>query len=218
MAPIEYSGANAAVVEAYEARDPIDQSGDYWSADEVKPVKAAIKAHYIAEQKRVCCYCAGDLGTSNQGNWDCEHVIARSTHPRWLFTPGNLAVACKDCNLAKSDEPVLANKRRKTWPTRSTDYVIVHPYLDRYDDHIRWVGTVPRPNGSLKGKNTIYMCDLLRFAADEAALPSDPGDKRYDQLVGDLMARPGSRDAAMIIAALQADPAARAAGAPGGQT
>ncbi|CAH0162675.1 hypothetical protein ROS9278_01000 [Roseomonas sp. CECT 9278] len=41
-------------------------------------------------------------------------------------------------------------------------------------------------------------------------MKSSPADKRYDQLVGDLLARPGPDDARMILAALSADLEARA--------
>lgn len=204
MQPVDYAGANAAVVAGFEARDRANQSGGFWSDDAVGPVKSAIKTHYIAEQNRKCCYCDRDLGTNHHGIWDCEHVIARATHPQWMFTPRNLAVSCKDCNLAKSDDRVLKNPGRITFPSKSADYVIVHPHLDEYHDHIRWMGTVPRPNGSQKGKNTIVMCDLLRFSAQEAAIPSSPGDRRFDALVGDLMRRPGPDDSVMILGALAA--------------
>jgi uncharacterized protein (TIGR02646 family) len=217
LLPIEYSAVDAAIVNEYEARDRAAQAGDYWSTDEVKPVKRSIKTHYIAEQGRHCCYCNRDLGTDHHGVWDAEHIIPKSSHPQWLFKPRNLAAACKDCNLAKSDKPVLKNNGRVTFPTDASDYLIVHPHLDDYHQHIRWIGLVPRPNGSDKGKNTIYMCDLLRFAAAEAGLMTDPGDKRYDQLVGDLMDRPGPNDAAMILGALAAAlkvPPSEGAGGP----
>ena len=204
MQPVEYVGVSAAVVAGFEALDQAAQSAAFWSDETVGPVKSVIKTHYIVEQQRRCCYCARDLGTSHHGVWDCEHIIARVTRPQWMFTPHNLAAACKDCNLAKSDDPVLKNRNRVTFPKKSGDYLIVHPHFDNYEDHIRWTGTVPRPNGSVKGKNTIIMCDLLRFSAQEAAMPSSPGDRRFDALVGDLMKRPGPHDAAMILAALAA--------------
>lgn len=205
MLPIEYSGDVEALVVAFQARERDKQIGAYWSDDEVKPIKKVIKTHYIDQQKRLCCYCNRDLATNHHGVWDCEHVIPKATHPQWLFTPLNLAVACKDCNLAKSDDPVLENNSRVTFPINSLDYVIVHPHFDKYEEHIRWIGSVPRPNGSDKGRKTIYMCDLLRFAASEAGITSSPSDRRYDQLVGDLMKRPGPNDARMILAALEAD-------------
>ena len=209
MRPIEYTGANAAIVTAFDALGRAAQSGDYWSDDAVKPVKSAIKTHYIAEQLRRCCYCNRDLATNHHGVWDGEHIIPKSSHPQFLFKPENLAAACKDCNQAKGDKPVLRNNARVTFTTASEDYEIVHPHFDVYHEHIRWIGDIPRPNGSLKGKATIYKCDLLRFAAADSGMTSSPADRRYDQLVGDLMARPGPDDARMILAALGADLAAR---------
>ncbi len=211
MRPIEYTGANATIVTAFEALARVAQSGTYWSDDEVKPVKSAIKTHYIAEQQRRCCYCNRDLASNHHGDWDGEHIIPKSSHPQFLFKPENLAAACKTCNLEKHDDPVLINNRRVTFPTSSADYLIVHPHFDTYDEHIRWIGDVPRPNGSEKGKTTIYMCDLMRFAASDAGMKTSPADKRYDKLVGDLMARPSPDDARMILAALEADLVARQA-------
>jgi uncharacterized protein (TIGR02646 family) len=210
LKPVEYSGTNAAIVNAFDGRAPADQSGAYWSEEEIKPVKSAIKTHYIAEQKGRCCYCNHEFATVHHAVWDCEHIIPKKTHPQWLFEPQNLAAACKDCNQAKGDSPVLKNKSRVTFPTNSSDYTIVHPHFDEYYEHIRWIGTIVRPNGSEKGKHTIEICNLLRFAVSEAGMQSSPADRRFDQLVGDLLARPGPDDARMILAALGAYLEARA--------
>ena len=85
MRPVSYSGTDAAIVSAFEAKPPSDQSGDYWSANKVNPVRDAIKTHYIAEQLRHCCYCGKNFATDNHGVWDCEHVIPKASHPQWLF-------------------------------------------------------------------------------------------------------------------------------------
>lgn len=135
-----------------------------WSDTKFDYVKAEVKNHYKKDQSFICPYCKQKFQISHNAVWDIEHIIPRSLKPQFMFEPKNLCVACKDCNGPKSDVNVLKNKNRKTFPTKSTDYLIVHPHFHNYNDHIEpiVVGVFYRALSD-EGKFTIINCDLLRF-------------------------------------------------------
>jgi hypothetical protein len=90
---------------------------------------------------------------------------AKTDYPKFLFSEKNLAISCKDCNSVKSNKNVLVNPKRKTFPNKSKDYTIVHPHFDVYDEHIKVIaGNQVYIPSDEKGKNTIEICGLLRFA------------------------------------------------------
>ena len=135
-----------------------------WSDTKYDHVKAEVKNHYKKDQSFICPYCKQRFQISHNAVWDIEHIIPRSLKPHFMFEPQNLCVACKDCNGPKSDVNVLKNKLRKTFPTKSTDYLIVHPHFHNYNEHIDPIvkGVFYRALSD-EGKFTIINCDLLRF-------------------------------------------------------
>ncbi|NYT40770.1 hypothetical protein HZY97_08380 [Sphingomonas sp. R-74633] len=205
MQPVKYDGAVADIVAAYNSIPADQKVAAYWSTDAAGPVRKAIKDHYIEEQHQRCCYCGHHIATNNNAVWDGEHVISRETKPAFMFEPRNLAVSCKDCNIAKSVKGVLKNKDRKTFPSKSTDYIIVHPHFDEYDDHIHWIGPVvyAAPSDSRKGSITIEMCDLTRYARQSAALKGSVYDRRFRDRMGELMITRTQEDAADVLAELE---------------
>ncbi|WP_404365821.1 hypothetical protein AB5I39_09650 [Sphingomonas sp. MMS24-J45] len=205
MQPVEYSGAVVAIVQAFNARPPAAKVASYWSADEVNPVRKVIKDHYIGEQQQRCCYCQHLLETNNNAVWDGEHVISREAKPQFMFEARNLAVACKDCNIAKREQNVLKNKDRITFPVKSSDYLIVHPHFDTYGDHLIWYGVVvaAASSDSAKGTATIGMCNLTRYSKQCGKLKGDIGDQRYRDRIGEFLMARTQEDAAEILAELQ---------------
>lgn len=189
MTPVKYSAGSVTLVQNYEALPAASKTASYWSEAVVSGVRKEIKDHYIREQSYRCCYCQHVIDSPNNAVWDAEHVISRSARPEFMFEPLNLAVACKDCNLAKLEENVLKNPKRKTFPKKSDDYLIVHPHFDDYDDHILWFGPVVSPTGigSGKGTATIVTCKLYRYAARNGNLKGDIGDRRFRNRVGELI-------------------------------
>ena len=158
-----YSGAALVVVDSFEAKASEDQLPEYWENDLVKPVRRNAKAYFIRKQKRCCCYCKQRVSSKNFKVWDVEHVLPRSSNPAFMFEPQNLAVSCPDCNTAKSNKKISKSKNYKRFPRSSNSYTIVHPHFDSYEDNIHVVGYIYSPK-TLKGKETIIACDLLRFA------------------------------------------------------
>jgi hypothetical protein len=202
MTPVTYSAANQVIVDAYEALPATEKSSLFWGREDVAPVRKQIKDHYIDEQQRRCCYCGALFPSAHNLVWDAEHVISRNSEPRFLFEPRNLAIACKDCNQTKSDQEVRNNPRSKPFPALSADYKIVHPHFDTYDEHIRWLGSVCQPLTE-KGRVTIEICGLLRYAIDYVGAGVVPKNPVFDQMLGMLLNPRNTAELHMALAAVK---------------
>lgn len=163
--PISYSPHSSEIVDSYNRRRLRDKAGSYWDHADVSAVRAEIKQYYERAQNYQCCYCQMPLLSSHGRVWDAEHVVPRSTHPRFLFQPQNLAASCVDCNSAKGDAPTIVGDRSPArYPNSSDHFVIIHPHFDRYEDHISiFLGKIYSPR-TPKGMATVVMCGLLRYA------------------------------------------------------
>jgi len=203
MQAIAYQPSEKLIVEAFDALPFADKKSSYWSEEETTAVRNAIKDHYIAEQDFRCCYCRRQVLSKNKGDWQGDHVIARDTHAQFMFEPRNLAICCRGCNGEKSNKNVLKNPKRKTFPDKSGDYLIVHPHFDNYDEHLRWFGPVCAPRKSPKGAKTIEICGLMRFAADFAGVDTDVNDRRFDDLVGQLITLNTKLEGNAVLAGLK---------------
>jgi uncharacterized protein (TIGR02646 family) len=167
LEPVIYSEVSAQFVKTYEAKKLSDKSGADWD-DKTNPLlvelKREIKKHYLKAQNYTCAYCQQKIVVDHNGAWDTEHIAPRDSYPSFMFVPENLCVSCKDCNGAKSNKTVLANRNRRSFPRHSKDYTICHPHFDTYSKHIRVIGEavlyLPRTK---KGQALIEMCGLLRF-------------------------------------------------------
>ncbi|WP_312633983.1 HNH endonuclease [Pseudescherichia sp.] len=167
MNPINYVGDDAETYRNFNALPEEHKNGHVWDSDDISIVniKKAIKDHYIVSQDYTCPYCKQRLVVNHNATWDAEHIIPKSSHPKFIFEPLNLCVSCKDCNNEKRDKAVLRNNRRRTFPVNSEDYKFVHPHFDNYNEHINIVEVAgyyfPLTE---KGRKTIEKCGLLRFA------------------------------------------------------
>ncbi|QDI79790.1 HNH endonuclease [Methylorubrum populi] len=204
MQPVDYTGAACAVVQTFNSLNNGSKEGSYWSDPATEQVRKQIKDHYIAEQHQRCCYCRRQIQTNNNAVWDAEHIISRDARPQFMFEPRNLAISCKDCNIAKGEQNVMRNKNRVTFPVNSDDYVIVHPHFDEYETYILWFGpvVVAATSASTKGSTTIKMCNLLRYSQQFGNLKGDVGDQRYRDRIGELMSSRTRQDAETILAEL----------------
>lgn len=203
MQAVKYNEKNLEVVKAFEALPPEQQKGSFWSEPDVDPVREEVKDYYIGEQKHRCVYCNVLMPTNNKSVWDAEHIISRSLAPAFLFEPRNLAVSCRDCNIAKGESEVRNNPNRKSFPDKSEHYLIVHPHFDDYEEHIRWFGPVCAPNGSVKGQNTIEMCNLMRFAGQILGIESKIVSSDFDDLIGKLISSKSNIEILANLAALK---------------
>ncbi|SHO23891.1 Putative uncharacterized protein [Moritella viscosa] len=159
---VMYSNEDVRLVTDFTERE--DRNGNAWSNEEFVDIKTKIKNHYKVAQNYTCPYCKVIYPITHGMVWDIEHIIAKDKKPQFMFEPKNLCVACKDCNGAKTSKEVLVNKNRATFPVRGSDYKIVHPHFDQYEQHINAIvpGDFYRPL-TFKGEFTIITCRLLRF-------------------------------------------------------
>lgn len=158
------SAAHLATIAAYEALPANEKTSDRWSDESLLLLKSEIKQHYLEEQRLRCCYCEQTIQSDNHALWDLEHIACRSTHPQFMLHMQNLAVSCKDCNNSKSTKKVMVSRAILTYPARSEAFEIVHPHFDDWNEHILTVLGVIYVPKTEKGKRTIEVCGLLRFA------------------------------------------------------
>ena len=200
MKPVQYSEENQAIVDGFEGLSPDKQRGSYWGEDAVAPVRAEIKDHYIKEQKYCCVYCRRQIATANKAMWDAEHIIGREKVPTFMFVAANLAISCRDCNIAKGQAEVRTTSRKK-FPDRSDHYLIVHPHFDTYEDHIRWFGEICAPI-SPKGVETQKVCGLTRFTAQLLGIGGALVHPGFDKQIGELLKAKSRLEAEAALAAL----------------
>ncbi|MGF1806468.1 HNH endonuclease [Aliivibrio sifiae] len=135
-----------------------------WVDDELNPIKETIKVHYHSIQRTVCPYCKQKLNSKHGRYWDIEHIIPRSHQPSFMFEPYNLCLSCVDCNKEKSDKKITTSNAKKHYPKNSSQYLIIHPHFDHYDDYLIAVkpGLFYYPLEA-KGRKTVEVCGLNRF-------------------------------------------------------
>lgn len=153
-------------VDEFDALPAEEKNAQYWDKTnkELKELKEFIKNHYLLDQEFTCVYCRQRIEVKHHGAWDAEHIVAKDSHPQFMFIPENLCIACKDCNGDKKAKNVLNNPERSTFPKNKLDYIIAHPHFDIYSDEIKIIEPAGfyLPKGE-KGRKTIEICGLLRF-------------------------------------------------------
>ncbi|MFJ9990115.1 HNH endonuclease [Pseudomonas putida] len=92
-----------------------------------------------AEQGHLCCYCQRPLFNIANAK-PIEHILPRSAFVQYSFHFWNLAVACVDCNLLKSDDvwldPTSPVLRHYPQPDSFTD--MYHPRFHLFADHVKF--------------------------------------------------------------------------------
>ncbi|MBE1208382.1 hypothetical protein [Aminobacter carboxidus] len=141
-------------------------------------IKARFKKACMQQQRLRCCYCRKFKDTTNNNEWDLEHVLCEQWYPQFFATPGNLAVACKQCNIAKNQADVLLpqprpDPRLEELPIESHRYSIPHPWIDDWDAFLSHVNYQVYRSDSEKGLALIKLCKLNKIAVEEGGLNYD---------------------------------------------
>ncbi|MEA5670785.1 HNH endonuclease domain-containing protein [Pseudomonas sp. MH2] len=91
------------------------------------------------EQGHLCCYCQRPLFNIANAK-PIEHILPRSAFVQYSFHFWNLAVACVDCNLLKSDDvwldsmdPILRH-----YPHPDSFTGMYHPRFHVFGDHVKF--------------------------------------------------------------------------------
>jgi len=170
------------LIDDFKALPESKDSHKYWSHEELNSLRSNIKTHCILEQAYRCCYCNRENRTTHGRLWDVEHIVAKSSHVRFMFEIKNLAASCADCNNFKGDTNVLKNKAVINYPISGDRFKIIHAHFHEYSEHIQQVGNVYWGRTD-EGKFTVYNCDLLRFAKQEGGVPDHVIDADIYNLV-----------------------------------
>jgi hypothetical protein len=112
-----------------------------WSHTRLKSIKRRIKRKNLVKQVNCCCYCSRELKGEFAMVIDIEHIIPKSVLPKHMFSPKNLSVSCKRCNMEVKKAcmeflavPIMTQSKRIY---RSRFYKFIHPNLDNYDAHLK---------------------------------------------------------------------------------
>lgn len=132
-----------------------------WENSSLKAYKNRVRQYYRQQQNRKCVYCRMDVSSAT-GYFHIEHIVPKSVHPEWMYEPFNLCLACPQCNSAKNIQEVLDNTDITDLPAESSDYLIIHPHIDRYFDNIEIVDGLLYKGLTKKGEYTIKLCNLTR--------------------------------------------------------
>lgn len=184
---IKFSDASSSFISEYDG-----VSYKIWNEDDkrILKIRKEIRDYYIPRQKYLCAYCRQDLLTTDGNVWTVEHILSKSKHPKFLFEPLNLALVCRDCNRKKSAKEDLINitlSSCEEYPQKSDSFNIIHPHFDKYSLYIeiilqggRYIYNPLHP----KGRKTIDVCDLTRYAVIEVtAIKCDDLNDHYKKLL-----------------------------------
>jgi len=138
-----------------------------WSCEELQDLRRHIREHYRFEQKLKCAYCANPVAHISASGAPIEHIVPKSSHPKFAFEPLNLCVICTDCNEIKRAQEVAGEeiplyRKKVRYPTSTNAFKIVHPHFDDYSKHIFKANHV-YVGITQKGNWTVYACKLNRY-------------------------------------------------------
>ncbi|PPJ41269.1 MULTISPECIES: hypothetical protein [unclassified Pseudoxanthomonas] len=130
-------------------------------------IKARFKKSCMKLQGLRCCYCQKYSNTINSSQWDLEHVLSEDDYPQFFTVDGNLAIACKKCNLAKRNQDVLVQSHPRppvSLPSNSIHYSIPHPRIDDWAQCLSHVNYEIYKGLNDKGTELITVCRLNELA------------------------------------------------------
>lgn len=144
----------------------------HWNGnDQVRiALRSAIRRHYLGEQGYHCVYCYRLRQDYHGAAWDIDHIVPKSFYPQFTYEPLNLAIACKDCNVAKASKAVFSEGvlAQAVYPSASRNFLIIHPHFDNFCDHISVDYTLKKEvihnPKTEKGVETFRICGLNRFS------------------------------------------------------
>jgi hypothetical protein len=106
-------------------------------------LKRKIKLHALTKSDERCCYCSREFHGEFGYVIDIEHILPKSKAQflRYMFTPRNLGVSCKRCNMRlkgkKIDFLSVNISQLRNQPFKSKYYKFIHPNLDKFDNHLK---------------------------------------------------------------------------------
>lgn len=134
-----------------------------WTSPHLDGFKNNLREYLRQQQHRRCAYCRLRFHET-EATAEIEHIVPKDKKPDWMYETFNLCLSCKMCNTKKGHtKPIIRDESAHYLPKLSDDYLIVHPYLDKYSQHIELVDDILYKGVTEKGKYTIKVCELNRF-------------------------------------------------------
>ena len=146
-----------------------------WDKNAFSSIKSNIRDFLRPEQNNKCCYCKRELGF-DINEVHIEHILPKSTFPKFTFLPLNLALSCPGCNIKKGSSKVNL-KAIVRYPNNSNNLLIVHAHFDTYNEHIIIHNGFLFEAISKKGSNTITVCELFRLKNVERLVKNSISNK-----------------------------------------
>lgn len=152
-----------------------DNKCKLWDQDILKPVKRKIKTTFRGILNERCCYCCKNTEGEFNMVLDIEHILPKAHFGKFSFSPFNLSIACKRCNMEikGEDRTFLVNEAdAHANPEKVDNYKFIHPNLDEYFGHIQYDVIIRNDkklikytviNDSPKGKFTYDYFDLIKL-------------------------------------------------------
>lgn len=164
---ISYSLGSEAIINQKKTQIGFDHTN--WSDPDLEAVRVEIRTFYTSEQVGICAFCKQNVSTTSALNCHVEHIVPKSKHMDFIFTPKNLCVICADCNTIKREQETIGiiqntitkPESRRQYPRTQNAFKIVHPHFDVYDDHIL-ITNGYYIDKTAKGHFTIGACKLNR--------------------------------------------------------
>lgn len=158
-------------------RTSIAEGGKVWKNIKLACVKKNIK-NYYKDKCRRCCYCKRSFKGEYDLVIDIEHILPQSKYKKYMFSPKNLSIACKRCNMKikKADIRFININHHKRRVFNKTTYKFIHPNLDVYTKHIQRVNVEVDDfsytkykvlNNSQKGHYTYEFFKLFDFETED---------------------------------------------------
>lgn len=143
----------------------VDSHND-WDKDCFNNIKELLIDFLRREQNNLCCYCKSELGWKKV-EFHIEHVLPKSKYFKFMFESKNLALACPHCNISKSiHDPYIPYKKNtplQRYPSKTSKFSTIHPYLDNYSENIRILKGSVYNALTQKGVKTIDFCKLYEL-------------------------------------------------------
>ncbi|MCY1698875.1 hypothetical protein OVA10_12545 [Lelliottia sp. SL45] len=163
--------------EVLAIRRSVAEGGNIWYNKKLINVKKTIKSHY-RDKCLKCCYCQRSFKGEFNLVIDIEHILPQSLYAKFMFSPKNLSIACKRCNMQikkANIEFIVGGYHKKRIFNKST-YKFIHPNLDDYNKHITRINIEVEnlsitkyivKNNSLKGSYTYRFFRLFDFECQD---------------------------------------------------
>lgn len=154
----KYQHVELAILKA----NPVKHHDD-WQKGCFQPLKDLIKNKYYLPQNRRCAYCRKKLNTDAYYN-HLDHIIPKSHHSRWMFTPKNLTITCEVCNFLKNaDDTLTPGKSQTKFPNSIAGFTIFNPHFVKWEDCFEIEDGMFIKGKNKRGEETIKICKLNQY-------------------------------------------------------